>query len=43
MATDMLTYQSRLFTYMYRNLQPATVLASKGSDISMSYSLKLNR
>ena len=28
---------------MYRNLQPATILASSGSDISMSYSLKLNR
>ena len=28
---------------MYRNLHPATVLDSKGSDMSMSYSLKLKR
>ena len=41
--TEMLRYQGRVLTYMYRNLQPATVLGLKGSDMSMSYSLKLNR
>ena len=42
-ATDMLIYQGRDLIYIYRNLLAATVLASKGSDISISYSLKLNR
>ena len=42
-ATEMLKYQGRLFIYIYMNLQAATVFDSKGSDISMSYSLKLNR
>ena len=43
MATEMLRYHGRLLMYIYRNLLAATVPASKGSAISMSYSLKLNR
>lgn len=43
MASEILAYHGRLFTYMYRNLHPATVCASKGSDVSMSYSLKPNK
>ena len=43
MDRAMLKYHPRLFTYIYMNLQPATVLASNGSDMSISYSLKLKR
>ena len=39
----MLTYQGILLIYMDTNLHAATVFASNGSDISISYSLKLNR
>ena len=42
-ASEMLRYQGRLLTYIYKNLQAATVFVSKGSDISISYSLKLNK
>jgi hypothetical protein len=43
MERDILRYQGRLLTYIYMNLHAATVEALKGSDISISYSLKLNR
>ena len=42
-AKETLRYQGSVCIYMYKNLHPATVLLLNGSDISMSYSLKLKR